>query len=111
MRITRCDRCGKEYEPKELEPVEIRDINVNRIRIGTNTGISDGTDLCQECLNEFKKWWERYDKPKYVLDSNTKACNVPYPFCFITKSECTRCKPGPCENRRVPSIVSIKTEE
>ncbi len=94
MKITRCDRCGREYEPKELEPVTIREINVNRIRIGTTAGMSDGADLCQECLNEFKSWWEKSaeEVPEFIK----KSFHVPDLFCSITGTKCTRCKPGPC---------------
>ena len=109
MRITRCDRCGREYDPKELEPVTIRDINVNRIRIGTTKGISDGTDLCQECLNDFKTWWEKSSEE--VEEFLKKGFHIPEPFCLMTKTVCTRCKPGPCESRKQSNIVAINTEE
>lgn len=111
MRITRCDRCGREYDPKELEPAKIRYMDVNRIRIGTNTGISDSTDLCQECINEFKEWWERYSEPEEVPELLKKGFNFPDTICLVTEETCIRCTPGPCRNRKQSNIVAIKTEE
>lgn len=64
MRVTKCDRCGCEYDPKDLEKVKVGEMEVDRIRIGTTKGISDSTDLCQSCLKSFERWFKYFDYPE-----------------------------------------------
>lgn len=51
-KITRCDRCGREYnEPMSLLP--IRDGYTVVHNVGLNT---EYVDLCEECKNELAYW-------------------------------------------------------
>lgn len=58
MYAKKCDRCGKLYECEEPKLMKIGKVTAYGIAweiYGNNCFI----DLCPDCLNDFKKWFER----------------------------------------------------
>lgn len=53
-----CDRCGSYYSDSPSKPtVKLTDEITKQITYIGNTYYA--CDLCQECWNEFAKWWEK----------------------------------------------------
>lgn len=57
MIAKKCDRCGKFYEHEKPKLTKIGNINAHRIawELYCNNRF---IDLCPDCLNDFKKWFE-----------------------------------------------------
>lgn len=57
MYAKKCDRCGKLYESKTPEFTQIGNIYAYGIAWELHT-TNCFIDLCPDCLNDFKKWFE-----------------------------------------------------
>lgn len=57
MNAKKCDRCGKLYEDEVPKLTKIGKINIYGIAWELNCHNSF-IDLCPDCLNDFKKWFE-----------------------------------------------------
>lgn len=56
-----CDRCGnlKEGHPKTTILVGDKDVrDVGWVQIWSATGFTKDLDLCEDCLNSFKSWFD-----------------------------------------------------
>ena len=63
--VKRCDRCGKIYELREPNALEIFTAEFAEFLVLKNVlldramkGLSLSVDLCTNCEADFTKWWE-----------------------------------------------------
>lgn len=57
MNAKKCDRCGKLYECEGHKLMKIGEVTTYGIAWEFQFG-SSSIDLCSDCLNDFKKWFE-----------------------------------------------------
>ena len=67
-----CDRCGKLYTAKYNTLIELTKFNGEHRNIKLDCGLKPDLDLCPDCIESFKHWWDfvedKLPVPKFVDD-------------------------------------------
>jgi hypothetical protein len=68
MRVCKCDRCGKIYEPHhERNDFFTRVIMIGEENFGlgeTEAEIETTLDICESCFTSFQHWLQRWTQPE-----------------------------------------------
>jgi predicted nucleic acid-binding Zn ribbon protein len=76
MTAYKCDRCGKYFDKiKSFKDFKILGWSVVSLRYKTNNGGNFDIELCPECRDSFKNWFNEFaiDAPEETESEETNA--------------------------------------